>query len=317
MPTTAGPPDYFALVSYNQSAFYSSSVREDGQTAVMHAQVKYDDLLNFEQTMRGFVRMEGTHLRRFPPQEHYERGNLFVSQIDYLRELSEPTADPLGNLNYKNPAGAIGQGLVEVAVTYEPPRDGMLIRPDSDRPAGVTNELWRAVGRRIENEVTSQQLPKYAMVYSAASSPTNKDLASAGAIVIATATLYYTVDWPLANPGHPEVYGSLETNINSCIGTINSVQFDGKYPPYTLLCLAPKRQLVIQADGSFCCRMTYVFAQRGVLDVSGTSNDTTTPDWTRILNGSNANTIFSRIHRRGAPTQFAYNTTDFTLLFTP
>src|SRR5262249_1184438 len=152
---------------------------------------------------------------------------------------------------------------------------------------------WRAVGRRIETEVTSQQLPKLALAFSASANASirNQPIPAVGAINIATATIYYTVDWPLATQGHPPAAGGIQANINSITGTINSYTFDGIYPPYTLLCLAPKRQLVIQADQNFCVRMTYVFAQRGTQDVSGTENDSAYPDWRRILNGNSDTTI--------------------------
>jgi hypothetical protein len=331
MPVTPGPPNFYKAVTYQQSNFYSSSVRDDGQTVMMHAQVHYGDLLDFERTMKGFCFFSDLLVHRYPPTPHYQRWWLWAKQVDYVRELSEPDADVQGNLTYTDllPSGrrdVSGNGLVEVAVTYEMPDGGMQFAPDSERPItdpqfGILrqDELWRNVGRRIENEVTSQQLPRLTVVFSANASPAVKDVPAPGAVVLATATLYYTVVWPVKSPSTlPLMCGNLEAHLAAGVGTINSVPFDGKYPPYTLLALAPKRELVLQVDGSWAVRMTYVFAQRGTVDVSGTDFDTATPDWTRILNGSpDTATAYSRINRVGAPTKFVYATSDFTQLFTP
>lgn len=322
MPNTLGGPDYLERIAYQQSNFYSSSLRDDGQTTVMHALVGYNLMLPFEQTMKGYSFWDGALIRRYPPQPHYQRNWLYVKQVDYVREVSEPTQDANGNLNYTDllangQLGPNGQGQVELAVTYEVPEGGALYLPDSQRPGGRTDELWRFISRRIEQEVTSQQLPKQALAYAAHSSKANDPLPAVGSIVIATATIYYTTFFPAAAPASPTLPGNLETHVASGIGTINSVTFDGKYPPYTLLCLAPKRELVWQSNGTPAVRMTYVFAQRGTVDVSGSDADSMTPDWTRILNGSATNNIFSRINRVGQPTKFAYNTSDFVQLFTP
>jgi hypothetical protein len=325
VPQTLGGPDYYATINYAQSDFYSSSVRMDGQTVVMHAQVAYGDMLSFEITMKGYCAYNGQRIIRYPPQPHYHRPLLFCTQVDFVRELSTPTADARGNLNYTDllsdgkSYGQNGYGKVEMACTFEPAPYGMIYLPDSRRLPGQTDELWRAVARRREHEVTSQQLPKHGLAFAPGSSAANQPVPAAGAIVIATQTVYYETTWPLARQdGTDQLAGNLEANIANGIGTINSVTFDGIYPPYTCLALAPKREMFLQANQTFAMRLIFPFAIRGTKDLSASDADSSTPNWIRILNGSpDSATAYSQINRAGAPTKFAYGVSDHKLLFTP
>lgn len=312
---TPGPPDSFAVVNYGESDFFSASMRPDGQSTTLHCQIAWNDYPNFEATVLGFCWYDGTNIRRWLPLQNYLKPWQYARTVEYVRNLSEPTTDPLNGNHLAYDLN------VEVAVGFEAPPGGMLILPDSRRPAGQTNELWRFVARRIEHEVTSQQLPRNALAYANGSLHPNKPIPGVGAVVLATATLYYEVVFPInqtsVTAGYlPQMSGNLEDHLNSGVGCINSAEFDNLYPPYTILALAPKRELVWQADGSLAWKMTYIFAQRGTEDVSASDADSATPDWTRILNGStDSATSYSRVNRVGAPTKFAYATYDLNKMF--
>jgi hypothetical protein len=238
--------------------------------------------------------------------------------VEFIQPLGEPFQDPgfFNSLSYN--------GAVEVAVKYEMPEDGCQFLSDAFRPVDpatglpVTHDLWRFVSRRRDWDVTSQTIPSNQLVYA---KDTTKPLKEPGGKILASGTHYYK--WwqlpllPTAGPDNGMVLpGKVQDHINACVGTMNSVAFDN-YPPFTLLCLAPKEEYRPQADGTWTVNLTYVFAQRGTLDVTPANGvmditDTTTPNWTRILN--NAGT-YSTVVQSSNHSLYVYGTSNFYDLF--
>lgn len=302
------------LIRYAESNYQSSSIRPDGHNVTRHVQVLASEQEDFEQAMLGTTVFDGTQLLRLPPEPHPTKPWLLARSVEFVQNLSEPTTAGAGQLTYL--------ADVELAVEYQWPEGGAQYLADLFRPAAhATDELWRFVSRRVEFEVTSQQIPKFGLSYAAAAGGTRggKQVPSVGAAIVATSTLYYTwqaIPAVMVNATVPTLPGNLEATIASTVGTINLTTFDGVYPPYTLLCLAPKRKLVPQSDGGLLFELVYLFHQRGFKDVSGSSADSATPDHTRILNNSSSDaTAYSRINRTGDETKFLYGTSEFLDLF--
>lgn len=327
--TTVNPPN----VEYEESFYDQSSIRAEGHNATRHLQVDGVEENDFRAAMLGFSYFDANRgvINRYPPEYHPDKRWLYATSMDFVQFVGPPAREDLSIVLNPQAFDDAGGAIIEVnsiefapicersefSVEYTWPEDGIILLPDSAYP-GATNELWRYIGRRVEYDVVAQPLPKNQLKFAL----DNKDIPAPGSQIIPSATIYYAwmqIPAVFNKNGVPGLPGNLESTIKSLVGTVNDSTFDDIYPQQTLLCLAPKRKLVPMANGFPAYNLTYVFAQRGTVDLSvqdqtGILNfpqDTTDPHWNRILRG---NGMFGLVVNKetGEP---LYQLSDFTKLF--
>jgi hypothetical protein len=245
-------------------------------------------------------------LVRYPPEAHPRWPRMFARTVEFTRELSEPAVDVAGAL--------VWTGDVEVAVGYEA-TPGVRWGREDDRPPGVAHEAWRWVERRREWDVVALPIPKRLLVFAfditvLVPEPGSR-ITPSGLHVMKWLNVPATVD----GQGVPQLPGTLEANLAACVGRVNSVTFDGRFPPRTALMLAPKQELVPQSDGSASWNLEYHFAIRGGRDLTGAAfQNVGTPDpaWDRLVR---ADGQYWRVVRKDDVTKSIYDTVDLHTAF--
>lgn len=303
-------------VHYSEILFNTSSIRADAHSATRHVQIATTDELDFTKSILGYttLNVDGT-LNRFPPAYHPDFPWLYAKSLDFVQAQGNPTRPDVVVQEFAVPGIGQQTGMYsakELSVEYTWPEDGVIYKPNFLNPA-ASNELWRYVGRKVEYDVVAQPLPLKQLIFK--SDGTN--IPTAGTIIIPSATIYYQwfqIPATFTLTDRPLLPGNLETSIASVVGTTNNASFDG-YPAATLLCLAPKRTLLPQSDGSIVFNLTYTFAQRGLQDLSvqdAAGTDTSTPNWNRV---ARANGTFGYVVVNTAGNPTLYSSSDFTKLF--
>jgi hypothetical protein len=268
-------------IGYDESSFQAVSVRPDGHSHVRHVQIDGGDELQAGQCFLGWSEFDATAvaIKRFPPEVHPRYPQTVARTWDFVQALGEPGMNVAldDSLEY---------GSVEYAVGYEH-NGGVLYLPDSSRPEGVAHEAWRYCRRWQEFETSSQIIPKNRLKFYADSKPVPEP----GTRQVFESTWY--VRWEqvplvLSSGGIWQLPGNLASNIRMCVMHTNRLAWDG-FPPWTLLCVAPKLEIVPMPDGGMAANILYPMLVRGGFDLSGSGFDnvsTITPDWRRLIRPS-------------------------------
>jgi hypothetical protein len=271
-------------VSYEESAFQSVSLRPEQHSVVRHVQVSGADEVNAGQAFLGWSEYDATAgtIHRYSPESHPRYLSCVARTWDFIQPTGEPRQDPLwDNCNVF--------GRVEYAVGYEHSL-GVNYYPDSSRPEGVLHDAWRYVQRRQDFETSSLPVPRNLLYFfQGPDGVADRKVPDPGTVMVFESTWYATwLQVPLVqSEGRWFLPGSLPLNITATVLRMNSVEWDG-WPPESLLCLAPKIEIVPMSNQQLAANITYPMLVRGGLDVSGPAYDnvgTITPSWTRLIRG--------------------------------
>lgn len=304
-------------ISYEESVWQAQSIGESAHSASRRLQVAGDDVPKFIQELLGWTQVDfgGFKLERHPPDKHPRYPWLFARSAQFVRETGEHTVRGTGS--------TLIYDIEEWEFVYQADED-KLVRwlADWQRPAGVdpANETFRYVSRKVEQSISVQTLPMGALAYN---EPNDKGVREAvpdgatGQLVPSRSRWWTWYQIPVTmGPLGIQLPGVLQENIDSCVGRMNSVEFEG-VPPENLVLLDPKYVLKPMSNGEPAVDITFNAIERGGPDVSALAlyeARTETGSFTRLLR---ADGKYGRVFRKDDPDRIRsiYEPADFNKLF--
>ena len=295
-------------VAYVESNFFGMSFKPESQSVIGHYQIDGNKIFDWTKSMCGWTEYDFARkvISRFVPEDHPRANWLYCTNVDFVRELAEPT--PLG------PSGTLEYATVEMSaewVSYP----GVLLLDDSRNPGGFTSEEWRYTHVKTKANLDARPLPKAALAYN---EPPNEIVSEPASQVQQSRTKW--VKWlqiPIEVVNSiPMLPGRLGQTIGETCGCMNSDVFLGM-AKQTALLVDYDLEFRLMYNGQLAADLTYTILNRGETDVSGNALkdvQTATADFTRILRATG---LYGRVFRRSdaTKTKSIYGVAEFSRLF--
>lgn len=297
-------------IEYNEELDTGWSFSNEAQEAYRTVYVAGSDVKKFQEDMIGWSGLGGAQIQRNLPEYHPRWPWLHAVAVDFV--------EPQGTPSFLGPEEILEFAHVKLRVTYR--ALPYKIADDTARPAGVAGESWRYVKKEETTIFDSVVVPGSTFVYQG----TTDLIPEPPGVMVAGGNVVYT--WhqvPCVDvEGTPALPGNLRLHIDSVVGRVNGTEFDGRYPPVTLLCLNPEFRFYRMCQGEWAVDITYQFGKRGTEDltdddVANPGHESDEPNWDRLLRASGK---FRRVVRSNSVNdpnpRSIYDRESFHLLFT-